>query len=63
MVAPPVQDFDGAFQTMVVSEASTSPATFSRTVRSRPTQRTLHSNCARANTFGRVHNVRRGERP
>ena len=28
MVAPPVQDFDGAFQTMVVSEASTSPATF-----------------------------------
>ena len=27
MVAPPVQDFDGAFQTMVVSEASRSPAT------------------------------------
>ena len=24
MVAPPVQDFDGAFQSMVVSEASTS---------------------------------------
>jgi mannose-6-phosphate isomerase-like protein (cupin superfamily) len=32
MVAPPVQDFDGAFQTVVVSEASTSPAAFSRTV-------------------------------
>jgi hypothetical protein len=31
MVAPPVQDFDGAFQTMVVSEARTSPPTFSRT--------------------------------
>ena len=28
MVAPPVHDLDGAFQTMVVSEASTSPATF-----------------------------------
>ena len=26
MVAPPVHDFDGAFQTMVVSEASTSLA-------------------------------------
>jgi hypothetical protein len=34
MVAPPVQDFDGAFQTMVVSEASTSPATFSRALAS-----------------------------
>ncbi len=26
MVAPPVHDFDGAFRTMVVSEASTWPA-------------------------------------
>lgn len=26
MVAPPVHGFDGAFQTMVVSEASASPA-------------------------------------
>ena len=40
MVAPPVHDFDGVFQTMVVSEASTSPAAFSRTVPSPPMQRT-----------------------
>ena len=40
MVAPPVQDFDGAFHSMVVSEASTSPGTFSRTVPSPPKQRT-----------------------
>ena len=40
MVAPPVHDFDGAFQTMVVSDASTSPAAFSRTVPSPPKQRT-----------------------
>jgi hypothetical protein len=40
MVAPPVQDFDGAFQTTVVSEASTSPAAFPRTVPSPPKQRT-----------------------
>ena len=32
MVVPPVQDFGGAFQTMVASKATTSPATFSRTV-------------------------------
>ena len=32
MVAPPVQDFEGAFRTVVVSEASTSLAGFSRTV-------------------------------
>jgi hypothetical protein len=32
IVAPPVQDFDGAFHTMVVSEASASPATFSWTI-------------------------------
>ncbi len=30
IVAPPVQALEGAFQTMVVSEASTSPAAFSR---------------------------------
>ena len=63
MVAPPIQDFDGVFQTMVVSEASTSPAAFSRTVPPPSKQRTLPSNCARANSFGRVYNVRRGERP
>jgi hypothetical protein len=40
MVAPPVQDFDGAFHTMVVSEASTSSAAFSRTAPSPPKQRT-----------------------
>ena len=40
IVAPPVQDFDGAFHTMVVSEASTSPAAFSRTVPSPQKQRT-----------------------
>ena len=40
MVAPPVQDIDDAFQTLVVSEASTSPAAFSRTVPSPPKQRT-----------------------
>ena len=39
MMAPPVHAFDGAFQTMVVSEASTSPAAFSRTVPSPPKQR------------------------
>jgi hypothetical protein len=39
MVAPPVQDFDEAFQTTVVRE-STSPAAFSGTVRSPPKQRT-----------------------
>jgi hypothetical protein len=32
MFAPPVQDFEGVFQTMVVSEASTPPAAFSRTM-------------------------------
>jgi hypothetical protein len=31
ITAPPIHDLDGAFQTMVVSEASTSPAAFSRT--------------------------------
>ena len=59
MVAPPVQDFDGAFQTMVVSEASTSPPTFSRTVPSPAKQRTkslppsapLTSQCASANSL------------
>ena len=30
MAAPPVHDLEGAFHTMVVSEASTSPAAFSR---------------------------------
>jgi hypothetical protein len=40
MTAPPVQDLAGAFQTMVVSEASRSPATFSRTIPSPPKQRT-----------------------
>src|SRR5215218_4496103 len=40
MVAPPVHDLDGAFQTMVVREARTSLATFSRTVPSPPKQRT-----------------------
>jgi hypothetical protein len=33
VVAPPVQDLDGGFQTMVVREASTSPAMFSRILR------------------------------
>ena len=33
--APPVHDLEGAFQTMVVSEASTSPAAFSLPRRSR----------------------------
>ena len=40
ITAPPVQAFDGEFQTMVVSEASTSPVAFSRTVPSPPKQRT-----------------------
>jgi hypothetical protein len=40
IVAPPVQDLDGAFQTMVVRDASTSPVAFSRTVASPPKQRT-----------------------
>ena len=61
MVAPPVHDLDGAFQTMVVSEASTSPAAFSRTVPSPPKQRTnkrppsapFTSQRASANYFGR----------
>ena len=35
MVAPPVHDLEGAFQTMVVSEAGTSPPAFSRTSRRR----------------------------
>ncbi len=62
MVAPPVQDFDGAFQSMVVSEASASPAASSRTVPSPPKQRTkrrppsapLTSQCASANSFACV---------
>jgi hypothetical protein len=62
MVAPPVQDFDGVFRTMVVSEASTSPAAFSRTVPSPPKQRTKTrppsapstSQCAGANSFAFV---------
>ena len=65
MVAPPVHDFDGAFQTMVVSEASTSPATFSRTVPSPPKQRTksrppsapLTSQCASANSLACVQST------
>ena len=65
MVAPPVQDFDGAFQSMVVSEASTSPAAFSRAVPSPPKQRTnkrapsapLTSQCARANSLARVESA------
>ena len=40
MVEPPVHDLDEAFQTMVVSEASTSPATCWRTVPSPPKART-----------------------
>ena len=36
VVAPPVHAFEGAFQTIVVSEASTSPAAFPRTTRCRP---------------------------
>ena len=65
MVAPPVHDFDGAFQSMVVSEASTSPAAFSRTVPSPPKQRTnsrppsapLTSQCASANSFAWVQST------
>ena len=52
MVAPPVQDLAGAFQTTVVSEASTSLAAFSRTVPApsgqRPPSAPLTSQCARA---------------
>ena len=65
MVAPPVQDFDGAFQTMVVSEASTSPAAFSRTMPSPQKQRTnsrppsapFTSQRARANSLAYVQST------
>ncbi len=40
MVAPPVHDFDSALQAIVVSDASTSPAAFSRTVPLPSKQRT-----------------------
>jgi hypothetical protein len=54
MVAPPVRDFEGAFQTMVVSEARTSPVAFSRgavaaeTAHKEQAAARLPSNCARA---------------
>ena len=62
---PPVHDFEGAFQSMVVSEASTSPAAFSRTVPSPPKERTnkrppsapLTSQCARANPLAWVQST------
>ena len=38
--APPVQALEGVFHCMVVSEASTSPAVFSRTVMAASKQRT-----------------------
>jgi hypothetical protein len=67
MVAPPVQDLEGAFQTMVVREASTSPAAFSRTRPSPPKLRTkslppsapLTSQCASANSLGCVQSTTR----
>jgi hypothetical protein len=58
MVAPPVHGFDGAFQTMVVSEASTSLATFSRTVPLLSKQprtsacRRRRSGCAQVRRYG-----------
>jgi hypothetical protein len=65
MVAPPVHGFDGAFQTIVVSEARTSPATFSRTVplpskhrtNSRPPAAPFTSECARANSLAWVQST------
>jgi hypothetical protein len=62
MLAPPVHAFDGAFRTMVASEASASPAASSRTIPSPPKQRTnkrppsapLTSQCASANSFACV---------
>jgi hypothetical protein len=65
MVEPPVHDFDGTFQTIVVSEASTSPAAFSRTAPSPPKHRTkirppsapFTSQCARANSFAWVQST------
>jgi len=40
IVAPPIQAFDGMFHCMVVSEARTSPAMFSRTFIAASKQRT-----------------------
>jgi hypothetical protein len=69
MVARPVHDFDGAFQSMVVREASTSPGMFSRTTPSPPKQRTKRrppsapftSQCASANSFAWVQSTKKAK--
>jgi hypothetical protein len=69
MAAPPVYDFDGAFQhggerrQHVAGCALAHGAVAAEAAHEEPAAARLPSNCARANSFRRVYNVRRGERP